>query len=319
MSGDIKKKYQLLADGFPQKEPIGFNLDHIPLPNLHPNPNISIDLIKEVITVINHKDSIKYFKELYDDYDIEKKYFFSIYFLEYWNDSNYESYLKNKLSENYSNPKDLTWDIKKESYSQFNDRIGNQSVKSYEGKLKEIYSVLEYIQLRLTFLSIELKRLYQKQLKNINLGFVENPSLLAYVELDQKKFRINIDNNPDEYIYEVRKFFPSKYSNLAIDSFIANSFTYDSNKTKIELLSLNFGNRNKTNIIFHKLYTLHKLIVKSPKVTKLDFARVMFLNIKSIRDNFGKYSDNLFEINLLESYLKRSVAKNIRPDIPLRA
>ena len=66
-------------------------------------------------------------------------------YIEYWNDEHYESYLKNHLSQNYNNPEDLSRNSSKESYKQWNDRVGNQFVNLYEKKLKEIYYDSYYI------------------------------------------------------------------------------------------------------------------------------------------------------------------------------
>lgn len=318
MSGKMEKKYKLLADEFPQKEPIGFDLDHIPLPNLHPNPNTSINLTKEVINVIDNNDSYNYFLNIYQSYDIEERYYFTLYYLEYIKSDNYDSFLLNKIKEEYlgdSNP----WKPEKESYRDWSNRIAYRLPEHYNAKLKSLLNVTEHLLLRQSFAKTEIKRLYQKKLKNIGFDFTEDPSILAYTKLDQNNFRVDITRNSEDYIYELRKTLGSINSNSAIDAFISNSFTFQSNRTKIELLSLKFGNRNETNNLFHKLYESHKRIVKSPKVTKLDFARIMFLNVKTIRDNFNKHSTLPFDIDYLENYLKKSVAKNIRPDIPFRA
>ncbi|MFK7833642.1 MAG: hypothetical protein AB8B52_10220 [Winogradskyella sp.] len=81
MSKQINEKYKLLADEFPQKEPIGFDLDHIPLPNLHPNPNKSIAITKEIINIFNSSNSYNYYLSLFENYNTEDKYFFfSLFF-----------------------------------------------------------------------------------------------------------------------------------------------------------------------------------------------------------------------------------------------
>ncbi|MFK7833641.1 MAG: hypothetical protein AB8B52_10215 [Winogradskyella sp.] len=146
----------------------------------------------------------------------------------------------------------LTWNIENESYNDWNKRIANQNIDLYKSKLKALLKIYEHIQLRLPFANIAIKRIYQKKLKNISFYFVENPTILAYLELDENKFRVNIDKNSDEYIYKLRQILKTKNSNLAIDAFITNSFSYKENKTNIDLLSLT---TRTTQFILRHLYT----------------------------------------------------------------
>lgn len=75
MSQDIFKKFRQIADVFPQKEPISFDLDHIPLPNLHPNPIMSIQLTQHIIKLVELDLSFGYFIETFENLDDEGKYF----------------------------------------------------------------------------------------------------------------------------------------------------------------------------------------------------------------------------------------------------
>lgn len=318
MSKDIIKKYNQLASEVPQKEPISFDLNHIPVPNLHPDPSISIQLHQLILDIIEHKDSFGYFKKSFGSLDIEGKFFFSKYFLEYWDDTNYKSFIKTNIKDISKPPTETKWDDS-ESFSNWKNRLFNQPLSDYKEKLNALFKVYEDLSLNFSFLKIEVQRLYQNKLKSIDSKYLDDFSIFSARDLNHNDFRVDITNNYEEYIFKVRELFPTKFDNLAIDSFISNSFSYPTNNAKIEMLSLSFGNRNETNIVFHNLYNLHKEIVKSPKVIKLDFARLMFLNIKFIRDNFIKNSSTSFDLKSLDSYLNRSVAKNIRPDIPLRA
>jgi len=301
MSGDIIKKYNQLANEVPQKEPITFDLDHIPLPNLHPDPKVSIELTQHVVDIVDANDSLNYFHDIFKELDMEDSFFFSKYLIEYLHELHYKTFIKKHVKQKYELPATLVWDFET-SFSEFKNKMFIDPVKNYRLKLDQLYQIYEFVALRHPFLTIEMKRLYQNKQENIDSKYLDDFSIFSARNLNHNLFRVDISKNSEEYIFKVRELFPTKFDNLAIDSFISNSFSYPDNNTKIELLSLSFGNRNETNIVFHDLYSLHKEIVKAPKVVKLDFARLMFLNIKSIRDNFIQNSSESANNEMLDSY-----------------
>lgn len=308
----VRKQYDNISREFPTSEPNVHNLKYVPLPNIHPDPLKSIQLTQKIYDLIKAETNLPQgIQKIYSALDDQEKYFFCLYAKEYFQDNYYGSFYRSFLKENSGLSSGI---IKFSSLNNFFEAQKEQALylDLYKNRLQEGIEVLEFILLRLPHLQSMMQREYGKKY-HADLEFLaDNPEIIASHTISTRKFRVNITNKSEDYIFRVRELFKRSESRTSqlVDAFIYNSFLFPSNTSSVEFLSFPFEDKGEVYRFIHLIYLEHKRIVKRPKVTKLDFARLMYLNFDFVRQGWEKALRKNPK-DSIDSFLKRSTAKNI--------
>lgn len=290
----------------------GYNIDYIHLPKIHPDPLRSIELTQKIVSLLENNEASlsESFKSQYISLNKKDKYYFLCYTLEYFSFDYYDTFIQAHITK-------IENEAIEDSVISYNEET-NESIS--HGKLElnallriaelqsQVHIIIDFIRDEFPNSERDAKVEYRDMLVSIGNWFVNESFYSSNEAINPKIYQISLDENVNLFINEIREILKKVPSNQ-VDSFIYNSFTFNTNSKPLELCNLNFGNSSKTNFLIHSIYKAYIHIIKR-KVSRFDFAKVMYLNFQFVRDNWKSYSQN-HKNALREDYLKTHVASNI--------
>ena len=295
-----------------------YRVDHIQLPDFHPDPLKSIELQQKIYDLVRIQGNIFYeFEKFYNSLELEEQYFLLQYGLEYlYPNTYYTNYLQSYFEELALQSEDNATVLHETSTERV--ILNDNSLDYFEEEVKKTEQaelIIDFIREELPFTTHKLKLQYRDKLQGQDYLFAPEHFAVDKYQLDPKMYRVNVPVRVDEFLNKVREELQEHISSEQIDAFIYNSFQFPSNLTTMEILSLDFGNSVTTNTLIHRVYLTYKDVVMK-KTSRFDFAKIMYLNFEFVRNNWEKYrekhqNDDDQSKVIREYYLKTRVASNI--------